>query len=298
MPEDKAPGSESIRDRWPLSRFFDSGNIAALIALTFVCALCVIAVLAPFIAPYDPYQPNLANVMVPPVWFGGGAWSHPLGTDSLGRDYLSRLIFGARISLLVGFVATFISGLIGITLGLLAGYFGGKVDSIVSFLISVRLGMPVALAALAVVSVAGGSLTIIVVVLSLLLWDRFALVARGLAKQIREQEFVVSAQALGCHPLRVMITEILPNMRTALVVVATLEVANAILLESALSFLGMGVKPPVPSWGLMIAEAKQDLLFDAWLMFIPGTALLFLLLAVNVVGDSVSQYRPQGGRVK
>lgn len=263
----------------PIRRAFVGG-------LWVVGAICLLALLAPWISPHSPYAQDLANRTVPPAWFAEGSWEHILGTDGLGRDYLSRLLFGARISLLVGIVTTLVSGLIGTVLGMTAGYFGGWTDKLISFLITARLSMPIVLAALAVVSLFGGSLTIVVAVLALLLWDRFAVVTRSATAQLREREFVLAARAVGCSTLRILVTELLPNIKRQLVVIATLEMANAILLESALSFLGLGVQPPMPSWGLMIAEAKDSMLFDPWLIFIPGIALFVLVLAINVMGDA------------
>jgi peptide/nickel transport system permease protein len=250
-------------------------------------AILAIALLAPVIAPYDPYDQNLAQRLIDPVWFDDGSWAHPLGTDQLGRDYLSRLIYGARISLLIGAVAATISGLIGTGLGLAAGYFGGRVDMVVSFIVTTRLAMPVILVALAVVALAGGSLHVVILVLGLLLWDRFAVVIRSTTMQVRALDYVAAARATGCSTLRIVLSEILPNITNALIVVVTLEMAQAILLEAALSFLGLGVQPPLPSWGLMVAEGKEYMFFSPWVITIPGVALFTLVLAINLLGDGV-----------
>jgi peptide/nickel transport system permease protein len=225
--------------------------------------------------------------MQPPVWFDKGTWDHPLGTDHLGRDYMSRLIYGARISLMIGGIAAVISGLIGTAMGVAAGYFGGKVDTVVTFVINVRLAMPVVLVALAVVAVFGGSLQVVILVLGLLLWDRFAVVMRAATQQLRSMEYVNAARAIGCSTWRIVFSEIMPNIVNSLIVVVTLEMAHAILLEAALSFLGLGVQPPTPSWGLMVSEGKQMLLFEPWLITIPGVALFVLVLAINLLGDGL-----------
>ena len=225
--------------------------------------------------------------LIPPVWDSRGTWDHVLGTDHLGRDYLSRLIYGARISLLIGFGAALISGLIGTVMGVMAGYFGGRVDMVVTFLITVRLSMPVVLVALAVVAIVGGSLQVVITVLGLLLWDRFAVVMRSSTLQIRSMDYVAAAQAVGCSTKRILMTEIMPNVVNNLIVIATLEMAHAIILEAALSFLGLGVQPPLPSWGLMVSEGKDMMLFEAWLITIPGVALFLLVLAINLMGDGV-----------
>jgi peptide/nickel transport system permease protein len=180
-----------------------------------------------------------------------------------------------------------ISGLIGTTLGLLAGYFGGRVDSVVTFIVTVRLAMPLVLVALAVVATIGGSLTVVVLVLGLLRWDRFAVVTRAATQQVRALEFIAAAECTGASSLRIILGEVLPNITPQLVVVATVEAAQSILFEAALSFLGLGVQPPLPSWGLMIAEAKLYMFFSFWLIAIPGTALALLVLAINMVGDGV-----------
>jgi len=224
--------------------------------------------------------------MKPPV-FMGGTMEHLLGTDHLGRDYLSRLIYGARVSLLIGFIAAVISGVIGTALGVAAGYFGGRVDAVVTFLINVRLAMPVVLVALAVVAILGGSLQVVIGVLGLLLWDRFAVVMRSSTQQVRRREYVAAAQAIGASTPRVILSEIMPNIVNNLIVIVTLEMAHAILLEAALSFLGLGVQPPTPSWGLMVAEGKNMMLFEPWLVLIPGAVLFVLVLAINLMGDGL-----------
>lgn len=245
-----------------------------------------LAIFAPLLAPHDPYAQDLMARMKPPV-FLGGSWEHPLGTDLLGRDFLSRLLYGARISLTIGIVAAFISGIIGTTMGVAAGYFGGRTDTIVTFLVTTRLAMPVVLVALAVVAIFGGSLNVVILVLGFLLWDRFAVVLRASTRQIASREYVTAARAIGCSVPRIVLTEIMPNVANNLIVVVTLEMAHAILLEAALSFLGLGVQPPTPSWGLMVSEGKQMMLFSPWMITIPGIALFVLVLAINLLGDGL-----------
>ncbi len=263
-----------------------TGHSGLLFGVGVVLLLVIVAILAPVLAPHDPYAQSLANRMVKPV-FMGGTWEHPLGTDHLGRDYLSRLIYGARVSLLIGAVAALISGVIGTAMGVAAGYFGGKVDTVVTFLINVRLAMPVVLVALAVVAILGGSLQVVIGVLGLLLWDRFAVVMRASTLQVRRREYVAAAQAIGASTPRVILSEIMPNIANNLIVIVTLEMAHAILLEAALSFLGLGVQPPTPSWGLMVSEGKNMMLFEPWLVLIPGFVLFVLVLAINLMGDGL-----------
>jgi peptide/nickel transport system permease protein len=262
------------------------GHQGLLIGAIVLTLLVLVAIFAPALAPHDPYVQNLLARMQPPV-FLGGTWEHPLGTDHLGRDYLSRLIYGARVSLLIGFVAALISGLIGTAMGVAAGYFGGRVDTVVTFLINVRLAMPVVLVALAVVALLGGSLEVVILVLGFLLWDRFAVVMRASTLQLRNREYVAAARAIGCSTPRIVLSEIMPNIANNLIVVVTLEMAHAILLEAALSFLGLGVQPPTPSWGLMVSEGKQMMLFEPWLVLIPGVVLFALVLAINLMGDGL-----------
>ena len=260
-----------------------------MIGAFVLIAIFLMALLAPYISPGDPFDQVLSRKLIPPIWSDSvkATWDHPLGTDHLGRDYMTRLFYGARISLLIGFGAMLISGIIGTTLGVLAGYYGGRVDMVVNFIITTRLSMPVVLVALAVVSIVGSSLTVVIWVLGLLIWDRFAVVMRSATQQIRALDFVTSAQALGCSTPRILMTEVMPNITNHLIVIATLEMAHAILLEAALSFLGLGVQPPEPSWGLMISEAKGMIFFDPWLITIPGLALFALVLSINLLGDGI-----------
>ena len=292
LPEIKA---EPIRPLPSLARRM-LANPALVIGLALVGIVVALAALAPLISPHDPYAQDLTARLIPPVWHAKGTWVHPLGTDNLGRDYLSRVIYGARISLLIGISVMIISGLIGTTLGLVAGYFGGKVDMVVNFIITARLAMPVVLVALAVVAMIGGSLTVVILTLGLLKWDRFAVVMRSATQQVRALDYVTAAEAAGASRCRVLLGEILPNVLPHLIVVATVEAGSAILLEAALSFLGLGVQPPLPSWGLMIAEAKNFMFFSFWLIAIPGSALALLVLGINLAGDGLRDVLAPEGR--
>lgn len=254
---------------------------------TILLVLLMMGLAAPWIAPHDPYAQNLSARLIDPIWHAGGTWEHPLGTDHLGRDYLTRLIYGVRISLLIGVTAMLISGFIGTVLGLVAGYFGGRVDMIVMFLITTRLSMPVILIALSAVALVKGSLFVVITILGMLLWDRFAVVVRSATLQVRGLDYVTAADCLGCSRLYIILREVLPNVMPPIIVIATLEMAHAILLEAALSFLGLGVQPPAASWGLMIAEGRGDMLFSPWIIAIPGFALLVLVLAINLFGDGL-----------
>ena len=273
-----------------------------LVGSGILVAFVLAAVFAPWLAPHDPYAIDLVNRRTPPVWHGWlfddprAGWRHPFGTDGSGRDYLSRLIYGTRISLAIGLSAVLIGGAFGTFIGVLGGYFGGRVDMAVNFLIATRLSLPVVLVALAVVALLGGSLTVIVVVLGLLVWDRFAVVIRSATMQARNMDYVTVARACGCSPAYIIGREILPNILNPLIVVATIEMAIAILIEAALSFLGLGVQPPAPSWGLMLAEAKVDMFFDPWMIMLPGAALFILIFAINVIGDGLRDVTAPEGR--
>lgn len=263
---------------------------------TLGLAILGVVLFAPWLAPHDPYAQDVAQRLIPPVWHAQGTWEHVLGTDKLGRDYLSRLLYGARVSLVIGVVAAALAGLIGVTLGIVAGYFGGRVDAVVSYILTVRLALPVVLVALALASLVGGSLKVVILLLGLLLWDRFLVVARSVTQQLREAEFVAAAQVQGAPVAWILLREILPNLAGPLIVVATLEMAHAILLEATLSFLGLGVQPPTPSWGLMVAEGKAYMFFQPWVIVIPGLALAMLVLAINLVGDGLRDVLAPDGR--
>ena len=261
--------------------------LAASLGTFIVFFVLIAGILAPWITPYDPFAHNLEARMIPPSFMEGGSPANFLGTDQLGRDYFSRLIYGARISMLIGLATVITSGLIGITLGVVGGFFGGRVDDAVMFAITCRLSIPLILVALAVVGLIGSSLTVVVMTLGLLLWDRFAVVARTTTMQVRNLDYIAAAWAAGCSRSYILTREVLPNIAHHLVVVATLEMALAILLEAALSFLGLGVPPPLPSWGLMIAEAKEYMFFSPWIIMVPGISLFTLVLGINFMGDGL-----------
>ena len=262
-------------------------TISTGLGVAIVGFVLFVALAAGWLAPHDPFAQDLMKRMIPPSWMDGGSTEHWLGTDQLGRDYLSRLVYGARISLLIGTLTVVTSGAIGTTLGVVGGYFGGRTDDVVMFAITCRLAIPLILVALTVVALVGSSLTVVVLTLGLLLWERFAVVARTTTMQVRNLDYVAAARAAGASTLHILLKEILPNILTHLVVVATLEMALAILLEAALSFLGLGVPPPLPSWGLMIAEAKDYMFFSPWVIVVPGVALFVLVFGINLLGDGL-----------
>lgn len=257
---------------------------------------CVVAIFAPWLAPHDPYAQNLAQRLIDPVWAPKGTWDHVLGTDAFGRDYLSRLIFGARVSLTIGFLAALVAGIVGSALGLVGGYFGGRVDAVVVYLINVKLALPIVLVALALAAVVGGSITALILILGLLTWDRYAVVVRSVTQQLRGQAFIAAARSAGASHARIVLGEVLPNVLNHIIVVASLEIALVILIEAALSFLGLGVRPPTPSWGLMVAEGRSFMFFKPHLVAIPGVALFVLVVAINMAGDGLRDVTAPDGR--
>lgn len=271
-------------------------HVGFLSGAGFVLVVVLLAVFAPWVAPSDPFTQNLDARLLDPIWGKGGSWAHPLGTDSLGRDYLTRILFGARISLMIGFGAAVISGVVGSTIGIVGGYFGGRVDAFVMYLINVKLALPGILIALSLVSVFGGSLIALIAILGFLFWDRFAVVSRSVTQQIRGQEFVTAAEAVGASHARIVFREILPNVMSHIIVIASLEMAIAILVEAVLSFLGLGIQPPTPSWGLLISEGRNFMFFKPHLIALPGLALFFLVIAINLMGDGIRDITVPEGR--
>nr|WP_244597742.1 ABC transporter permease [Afipia felis] len=258
-----------------------------VIGLAILVGLIVLAVFAPWVSPYSPYDQNLPQRLMPPFWVEGGSYSHLLGTDHLGRDYLSRLLYGARISLLIGFGAASIGCVIGVTLGMCAGFFGGIIDRIVSFILTCQLALPGLLLAMALVFLIGPSVGVVICVIGFLHWSYYLVVTRAATQKIRDLEYITAARAIGSSRLQIMVTEILPNLFSEIIVIFSLEVGVAVLAEAALSFLGVGIQPPTSSWGLMIAEGKISVFLRPWLVILPGIFIFLLVLAANLVGDGL-----------
>ncbi|MGH7403284.1 MAG: ABC transporter permease [Candidatus Rokuibacteriota bacterium] len=248
------------------------------------------AVLAPWIAPHDPIAVNIRHRLAPPAWLAGGAPEHLLGTDQIGRDLLSRVIYGGRISLVVGVVAVLLSSIIGVLLGLAAGYFGGRIDWTIMTLINVMLTFPFVLLALSVIAVLGPSLANMIWVLGVAGWPIYARVVRAETLAIREKDFVVAGRALGMSHLRLMFHQILPNLISPIVVIATLQVAQVIVVESFLSFLGLGIQPPTPAWGNMLGEGRVYMLTSWWIAAFPGLAIFITTLSINLMGNALRDW--------
>jgi peptide/nickel transport system permease protein len=260
----------------------------ALFGLVVVAVVVLTALLAPWVSPFDPIEQDIGDRRLkPPGWVADTGRIHLLGTDHLGRDLLARIIHGAQPALLVGFAAVAISGVLGMAAGLLAGYFGGKVDDVLMRLADIQLAFPFILLAIAVIGVLGPSLKTIIVVIGVSSWVVYARVVRGAVLTLREREFVHAALALGSRDGRVMLRHVLPNALTPWLVVATLDMARVIVIESALSFLGLGVQPPTPTWGGMLADGRVYISTAWWLATFPGLAILVTVLGINLFGDGL-----------
>jgi peptide/nickel transport system permease protein len=260
-------------------------DLPALAGLAVIAAVVLVAVFAPALSPSDPVKNRLLDRLTPPMWASGGSARHPLGTDTLGRDVLSRLLHGARVSLLVGVAAVLIAGAVGVALGLVAGYRGGWPDDLLMRVGDIQLAFPVLLLGVAVISVLGASLTNMVLVLGASGWVTYARIARGETLSLKEREFVAAARALGAPARHLVTRHLLPNVLPPIVVVATFSVARTIIAEASLSFLGLGLPPPAPSWGAMLDEGRNYITTGWWLALFPGLAILLLVLAINLCGD-------------
>lgn len=260
-------------------------NPAAMVGGLILLMVIGAALAAPYVAPHDPARQSLIRRFTPPLWVEGGRASYPLGTDQVGRDILSRIIYGARISLIVGISAVAVSLVVGVTLGLLSGFFRGRVDALIMTVVDVTLSFPQLLLALAFVAALGPSLLTIVVVLGLTGWERYTRVVRAEVLALREKDFVEAARAMGASPTRLVLRHLLPNTFSSIIVMSTLQVAQAILQEAALSFLGVGTGSAHPTWGQMIALGRDFVSVAWWLATFPGLAILLTVLAINLVGD-------------
>jgi peptide/nickel transport system permease protein len=247
--------------------------------------LVVTAVFAPQVAPHNPTRERLIDRLLPPAWAEDGGWQYVLGTDHLGRDLLSRIIYGSRVSLVVGFTAVVIGGVLGTALGVIAGFFGGPSDEIIMALADMQLAFPTILLAIAIIAVLGPSFSNLVFVIGISGWVTYARVARGQVLSLREKEFVEAIRAQGGSRLRIIWRHILPNTLAPLIVVATLDLARTIILESTLSFLALGIQPPTPSWGGMLSDGREYLLSAWWIATFPGLALMLTALSFNRLGD-------------
>jgi peptide/nickel transport system permease protein len=252
-----------------------------MFGLVVLSLLFITGIFAPLLAPYDPYTINMAESLKDP------SWQHLLGTDLQGRDTLSRLIYGARTALMVGFGSVFLAGVVGITLGLVSGYFGGISSMVVMRIMDALMGFPMILLALLVAAVLGGGVLNVIIALSIATLPGYARVMHGLALSIRENDYVLAERALGANNIRTMFRHILPNGVPSMIVLLTLQLGALILAEAGLSFLGVGINPPTAAWGAMVADGRKYLITDPWLSLAPGVAIMLVVFAFNLVGDGL-----------
>ncbi len=281
----EAPGRPITSRPGPLrARVLLKNRIGVVGVLIIVCEILV-ALLAPALSPHDPIEQNIARRLTPPGWVANGTWNYPLGTDQLGRDILSRIIYGSRVSLLVGFLSVAISLPLGVLIGLASGYFGGKLDDVMMRIADTQLAFPFILLAITIVGVLGPTPRNVILILGIGGWVVYARITRGQVLSLKEKEFIEAARGLGLSHVRMLFFHILPNTITPLIVVATFAVAQMILLESSLSFLGLGIQPPTPSWGGMLNEGRNYITLAWWLSTFPGAAIMLTVLGINFVGD-------------
>jgi len=267
--------------------YYFSENRGAVIGLFFFLFLIVVAVLAPLLAPHAPTMQYRDAVLVPPFWEEGGRMTYLLGTDAVGRDILSRLIYGTRYSLFIGVIVTTISLVGGILIGVVAGYFRGWVDTVIMRVMDIILAFPSLLLALVLVAILGPGLTNAMIAIALVFQPHFVRLTRAAVISEKTRDYVVAAKVAGAGPLRLMFKTILPNCMAPLIVQATLSFSNAILDAAALGFLGQGAQPPTPEWGTMLAEAREFILRAWWVVTFPGLAILITVLAINLMGDGL-----------
>lgn len=260
-------------------------SLALGFALVVVTLVLVAGFAAPLVVPYDPLEQNVINRLQPPAFMPGGSSEHLLGTDHLGRDVLARLAYGARIALVVGGLAVAVSGCLGLAIGLFGGYYGGATDAVLMRLLDIQLSMPFMLLALAIIGIHGPSLGNVIIVLTITGWVVYARVIRAETLSLRTREFVVACRSLGGSNLRIIVRHVLPNVVPSLVILCALEIGRMMLLESALSFLGLGIRPPNPSWGSMLSEGRAYVASAWWLATFPGLAVSLTVLSLNIVAD-------------
>lgn len=278
-----------VRRNGRLSRIWETARrypIFPMAVLVFVLALP--GIFAPQITDIwlqDPLEGRVTERLTPPVWQEGGSWDHPLGTDKVGYDIASRVIHGARVSLIVAGISILTGGFVGTTLGLIAGYYGGWIDHVIMRLVDIKLSIQAVLLALVLVGVLGPGFHTVIIVIALVLWVRYARLVRGETLSLKNQDFVAKARVAGASSGRIIARHIFPNVVNTIIVLATLEVGQVILLEAGLSFLGVGIPRPTPAWGLMVADGRDLIVRAWWVAFFPGMAILLTVLSMNLLGD-------------
>lgn len=262
----------------------------AWIGFAILGVVITVGIAAPLVAPHSPTQIDLASALRPPRGIGGANSSYLLGTDQLGRDVLSRIIYGARVSLMIAVSAVAMAALIGVALGVIAGYYGGRVDDVLMRLADIQLAFPAVILAIIVAATLGGGMRNLVIVLGVIGWTTFARVARGSTLSERKKQYVEAAMTVGCSDVRIMFRHILPNLASPLLVVAAFTVAQMVLWEAGLSFLGLGVPPPQASWGSMLADGRSQLATAWWMATLPGIAIAITILGINLVGEWLREH--------
>jgi peptide/nickel transport system permease protein len=263
------------------------GDLARLpwVSFTIIVVLMIAAILAPVLAPHSPTEQSLPDKLLPPAWQEGGSTKHLFGTDTLGRDVLSRLLYGARVSLTVAAAALLAGGGVGLALGIVAGYAGGRTDSFIMRVVDATLTFPTILIALLLAVSLGQGLRTIAIAITVIIWARFARIVRGEVLAVKTRDFVALAKVHGCSHLRIMAIHIVPNVLNTFMVLLTLHIGFVIIVEASLSFLGAGIPPPTPSWGQMVADGRSHIASAWWLSVVPGVAIVLVVLAFNLFGD-------------
>jgi peptide/nickel transport system permease protein len=261
------------------------GRRLPVVSIGIIAGFVLMALLAPLLSPADPYEQSLRLRFRPPVWEENGSWAHPLGTDRLGRDMLARIVYGSRVSLAVGALAVLLASAIGAAVGLVAGYYGSRVDAVLMRITDATLSFPTILLALILAVTVGPSFTNVVVAIAVILWARYARVIRGQVLTLMALDFIAQARLAGASAWRIITRHLLPNTLNTLVVLITLQVGYVIIVEASLSFLGAGIPPPTPAWGSMIAEGREFVTSAWWVSFLPGMAIMLVVLAFNLLGD-------------
>ena len=262
-------------------------NTMLILGIIFTTAVALMALLAPVLSPHGYFQQDLPNALKPPFWAEAGKWTNPLGTDHLGRDIFSRILYGARVSLFIGLGSVLIAGTIGIFFGLISGYYGGWIDSLIMRIADIQLSFPPIFLAIALMAFIPPSLLSLILVLGVVTWVQFGRVARGSALSLKEKDFIEAARSIGTFDFKIMLRHILPNILSPLIVIATVSMSFMILAEAGLSFLGLGVQPPTPAWGSMLSEGRTYFKIAWWYATLPGLAIFITVLGFNMLGDGL-----------
>lgn len=284
-----AAADEPTKKRRGLSLYL-SRNPAAIIGAAMMVIFIVLALFAPWIAPAGYDDQNLRARALPPAWAANGSWDHPLGTDQLGRDIFSRIVYGTRVSLGLAGGAIVIAAVVGVSVGLLAGYFGGAIDSVMMRLTDVQLSLPYLLFAIGILAILGPSIPNLALIMVINSWAAYARLIRVSTLSVREREYVTAAASLGAKDVRIIMRHVLPNVLAPAVIITSFRFAELIILEASLSFLGLGVQPPLPSWGGMLGEGREYFTTAWWLTTFPGIAIMLAALSANMLGDTIRDY--------